>query len=444
MASKKTRIALAVVAVLFVLGIVGGIVSHNERQKVGVQTTKVSRRDLTSIVSASGEVKPKRYVDIGANVSGRIVSLHVKEGDRVKEGQVLARIDSTRFAAGARQSDEAVRAARAELSRAQADLENSRVGYERAEKLHREGVLSDQQFDQNAADLKMKQANVEAARRRIAQLEAAALSTRDDLEKTTVVAPMDGVVTSLPKEEGEVVIGAQSFNPTVMLTVADLSVMECEVMVDETDIQRLALGQPAEIRVDALERTKIAGTVTEIGSSAVVRGTSQTAGQTSASGNTGNQAKDFKVTITLQNPPPSLKPGLNATADITVATRPNALAVPIQAVVVRQVDRQGKVIDPDDAGKAPGGEDGGNTVLDIKARTEERDGVFVVEDKVAHFRPVKAGIMGDTDVEILEGLREGEEIVSGSYKTLRTLKDGARTKLEDPKKKSWWTQPAGH
>jgi HlyD family secretion protein len=444
MASKKTRVILAVAAAFVLLTVVGGAVARSQRDKVAVQVSKVARRDLTSIVSASGEVKPKRYVDIGANVSGPIVKLAVKEGDRVKEGQVLARIDSTRFAAGARQSDEAVRAAQADLARARADVAVARVGFERTEKLHGEGVLSDQQLDQAAADFKMKEAAVESADRRIAQLEAAALSTRDDLVKTTVYAPMDGVVTSLPKEEGEVVIGAQSFSPTVIMTVADLSVMECEVMVDETDIQRLALGQAAEVRVDALERTKIAGAVTEIGSSAVVRGTSQTAGQTSASGNTGNQAKDFKVTITLTNPPPALRPGLNATADITVATRKNTVAVPIQAVVVRQIDRDGKVVDPGEAGKAPGAADGGNTVLDVKARTEERDGVFVVDAGVAHFRPVKAGIMGDTDVELLEGLKDGEQIVSGTYKTLRTLKDGARIKVEDPKNKSWWTQPPGH
>ena len=164
----------------------------------------------------------------------------------------------------------------------------------------------------------------------------------------------------------------------------------------------------------------------------MVRGTSQTAGQTSASGNTGNQAKDFKVTITLTNPPAALKPGLNATADITVATRQKALAVPIQAVVVRQVDREGKVIDPGEAGKPAGGDEGENTVLDVKARTEERDGVFVADAGVARFRPVKTGIMGDTDVELLEGLKEGEGIVSGTYKTLRTLKDGARIKIDRP------------
>ncbi|HVQ28919.1 MAG TPA: HlyD family efflux transporter periplasmic adaptor subunit, partial [Vicinamibacteria bacterium] len=227
---------------------------------------------------------------------------------------------------------------------------------------------------------------------------------------------------------------AQSFSPTVVMTVADLSVMECEIMVDETDIRHLALGQPAEIRVDALEGVRIKGDVTEIGSSAVVRGSTQTAGQTSAT-STANQAKDFKVKITLKDPPLSLRPGLNATADIEVARKENVVAAPIQAVVVREVDKDGKIVDPDDV-KPP--ETTGNTVQDTgkKKKVEERDGVFVVmEGKKAVFRPVKTGIIGDTDIEITEGLKEGEDIVSGSYKTLRTLKGDARIKIEDKSKK---------
>jgi HlyD family secretion protein len=288
-------------------------------------------------------------------------------------------------------------------------------------------------MDQAQADLRMRQAGVEAQRRRIAQLQAQLDSTRDDLSKTTVVSPMEGVVTSLPKEEGEVVIGAQSFSPTVIMTVADLSVMETEIMVDETDIRHLALGQPAEVRVDALEGVRIKGEVTEIGSSAIVRGSAQTAGQQTAT-STANQAKDFKVKITLKDPPPSLRPGLNATADIEVARKEGVVAAPIQAVVVRELDKDGKVVDPD-AVKAPEGPT--DTVVDTgKAKIEERDGVFVVvEGKKAAFRPVKTGIMGDTDVEIVDGLKEGEEIVSGSYKTLRTLKDEARLKVEDKGKK---------
>jgi HlyD family secretion protein len=282
----------------------------------------------------------------------------------------------------------------------------------------------------------MKAANVEAARRRVAQLQAQHDSNRDDLRKTTVFSPMSGVVTNLPKEEGEVVIGAQSFSPTVIMTVADLSVMECEIMVDETDIRNLALGQAAQIRVDALEGVRIDGEVTEIGSSAIVRGSTAGAPAATQTGaNTGNQAKDFKVTITLKDPPANLRPQMNATADITTAKRANVLAAPIQSVVVRQVDAQGKPIDPE-ATPSPTAGDANTVVKTAKAKLDERDGVFVVNSNTAVFRPVKTGILGETEVEILDGLKEGDEIVTGSYKTLRTLKDGARLKVEQPKKTS--------
>ncbi|HEY5907896.1 MAG TPA: efflux RND transporter periplasmic adaptor subunit, partial [Vicinamibacteria bacterium] len=413
-----------------------GSVIRDNSLKVAVQTQKIARRDLISVVSASGEVKPKRYVNIGSNPSGRIIQLLVKEGDRVKRGQVLARIEAERYEAGNRQSEAAVQGAKAELDRALADQEVGRLAFERSAQMHKERLIADQAYDQAQADYKMRQAVVESQRRRIAQLQAQLDSTRDDLLKTTVISPMEGVVTSLPKEEGEVVIGAQSFSPTVIMTVADLSVMECEIMVDETDIRHLKLGQPAEVRVDALEGLRIKGEVTEIGSSAVVRGTSQTAGQQTATGNTANQAKDFKVKITLKDPPPALRPGLNATADIEVARKEKALAAPIQAVVVRELDKDGKVVDPD-AVKPAESSSSENTVVDTgKVKVEEKAGVFVVKDgKKALFRPVETGIMGATDVEIVSGLQEGEEIVSGSYKTLRTLKDDARIKLEDKAKK---------
>jgi HlyD family secretion protein len=291
--------------------------------------------------------------------------------------------------------------------------------------MHRDQLVSEQALDQARAEFEMRAANVTSLKERIAQVEAALESSADNLEKTIVPAPMDGVVTALVKEEGEVVIGAQSFQPTVIMTVADLSVMEAEILVDETDIRSVALGQEAKVRVDALDRLEIKGDVTEIGASAIPRGLSSSAAATST--NTGNQAKDFKVTITLEDPPASLRPGLNATADITAARKTGVLAVPIQAVVVRQVDEHGKPIDPDqdeekDQQKA------------VRRRGEEKDGVFVVKDGQARFRAVVTGILGETDIEIREGVQEGEEIVTGSYKTLRTLKDAAKIKVEETEK----------
>jgi HlyD family secretion protein len=431
-ASKKTRIILIAVGAVALGAIVAVNVTRDSRNRVSVQTQKVAKADLTSVVSASGEVKPKRFVNIGANVSGRIVELAVVEGQPVKKGQVLAKVEAEQYEAGARQSEAAVGSAQADISRAQADLEVSRLDFERTKQMLQERLVSQQVFDQAEATFKMKQASVEAARRRVTQLQAANDSNRDNLRKTTVYSPMDGVVTSLPKEEGEMVIGALSFNPTVMMTVADLSVMEVEVLVDETDIRNVSLGQEAEVRVDALEGAKIKGEVTEIGSSAIPRGSSGQAGQ--SSGTTANQAKDFKVVVTLKDPPPTLRPGLNATADITTATRKQVLAVPIQAVVVREVNDEGKVVDPGVV-QAAGGDGGPSPAASPKPKGKEKDGVFVLSAGEVTFRPVKTGVLGESEIEVLEGVKDGEEIVTGSYKTLRTLRDKAKVKAEVRKDK---------
>ena len=424
MASKKARIIGGTAAVLVLGGVVAFSVTRDSRNRIPVQSQKVGRRDLVSVVSASGEVKPKKFVNVSANVSGRITDLKVKEGESVRRGQVLARIDSTRFAAGERMSAAAVEAAKADADRAQADLDAARLSWERSRKMHADKLISDQAFEQAEAELKMKESALVALHRRVAQQSAGLESNRDDLEKTTVVSPMDGVITNLQKEEGEVVIGAQSFSPTVIMTVGDLSSYEVEVLVDETDIRYIALGQPAEIRVDALEGVKVHGEVTEIGSSAIPRG-----GVQSSSTTTANQAKDFKVSVTIKDPSSSLRSGLNATAEITTARKDKVLAIPIQAVVVRGVGKDGKVIDPE---AVQASDKDPNAPVE---KGEEKEGVFVVNGGQVAFRPVKTGIIGETEIEVVEGLKEGDEIVTGSYKTLRTLKDEAKIKPEVKKEK---------
>jgi HlyD family secretion protein len=424
MVSKRTRIIVGVVAVAVLGGVVAFNVTKDRRNKVAVQTQKVARRDLVSTVSASGEIKPKKFVNVAADVSGRITDLYVKEGDAVRRGQMLARIDATRLEAGKEQSEAAVQAARADLARAEADVQNARLGFERAQKMRDDKLISDQQFEQADADLKMKAAAVDAQKRRIRQQEAMLASTSDDVRKTVVVAPMTGVVTSLQKEQGESVIGAQSFSPTVIMTVGDTSSYEVEILVDETDIRYVTLGQSAEVRVDALEGMKLKGEVTEIGSSAIPRGSTTATTQTSSS--TANQAKDFKVTVTLKDPPPALRSGLNATAEITTARKEKVLAIPIQAVVVREVSKEGKVVDPAALQASEGDPSGGGS----RQKGDERDGVFVVNTGQVAFRPVKTGIIGETDIEVTDGLKEGDEIVTGSYKTLRTLKDQAKVKVD--------------
>ncbi len=437
MTGKTKKIIGAVVAIAVIGAVVGFSVNRENRKKTTVQTGKVEKKDLVQVVTASGEVRPRRYVNVGANVSGRLIEINVLEGDRVKKGQILARVEAERYEAIQRQSEAGVAASRADLQRAEADVAAAKLAFDRAKRMQQDKLIADSAYDQAEAEWKMKTAQVESARRRVAQLQAQLESTRDDLVKTTVIAPMDGVVTNLPKEAGEMVIGAMSFSPTVIMTVADLSVMECEVMVDETDFRNLKLGQEAKIKVDALEGLELKGEVTEIGSSALVRGSgSQSATQATLGANTGNQPKDFKVTITIKEPPPNLRPGLNATADITTEKRDKVLAVPVQAVVVREVNKEGKVVDPD-AMASGGAEREGNTVAQAaREKGVEKDGVFLVSGEKAVFKPVKTGIMGETDIEITEGIAEGQEIVTGSYRTLRNLKDEARIKVETKGKKS--------
>ena len=425
--SKGKKIALTLVAVAVIGGLVAANAAKGNRNKIEVQTGKVAKKDLVSKVSASGEIRPKKFVNVSSDVAGRIVKLMIKEGDRVKRGQVLARIDAKRYEESTRQTEASLAASRSDLDRTLADLELSRQGLERQRRMHADKLISDQILDQAESEFKMKQAAVEAQRKRINQQAAIVATAQDDLGKTTVVAPMDGVVTSLQKEEGETVIGAQSFSPTVICVVADLSVMEVEILVDETDIRNLALGQTSEVRVDALEGSVIKGEVTEIGSSAIPRGATAATG---SNVNTSNQAKDFKVTVTLKDPPASLRPGLNATADVITARREGVVAAPIQAVVVRQIDKDGKVVDPSLGQAGPG-----SSPSNAPARTEkleEKEGIFIVQEGKAVFKQVKTGIIGDTDIEVLEGAKDGDEIVTGSYRTLRTLKNEAQLKIEAP------------
>lgn len=428
--SKAKKITLAIVGLVIVGGVIAGSVARANGKKVEVQTDKVDKKDLVSKVSASGEIRPKKFVNVSSDVAGRIVKLLIKEGDRVTRGQVLARIDAKRYEEGARQSEASLAASRSDLDRSLADLELSRQSLERQKKMHADKLVADQILEQAQSEFKMKQAAVESQRKRIAQQAAVVATTQDDLGKTVVVAPMDGVVTSLQKEEGETVIGAQSFSPTVICVVADLSVMEVEILVDETDIRNLALGQSADVRVDALEGTVVKGEVTEIGSSAIPRGAAAAA---ASNVNNSNQAKDFKVTVTLKDPPATLRPGLNATADVITARREGVVAAPIQAVVVRQIDKDGKVVDP----AMGGGQAGPQETASAPARSaklEEKEGIFLVKDGKAVFQKVKTGIIGDTDIEILEGVKPGDVIVTGSYRTLRTLKNEAILKLDEPKK----------
>jgi HlyD family secretion protein len=450
------KIAIAVGVLVLVGAIVGFTVLQSGKGVVVVQTGKVTRGELTSIVSASGEIKPKTYVNIGANGYGKITKLFVHEGETVKKGQLLAKLDYVQSAAdvAAMQaqlaaaktdyaaSESALKSAQSDLDKARADFDRAKLDYQRGEALFGQDLIPKQDFDTRKATFEGADAAVASARSRIAQLKAQTASAQerirqmqaqlthasDVLSKTEYESPYDGIVSNLPVREGETVImGIQSSPGSLLMTVSDMSVVTAEIMVDETDIVNVKLGQSADVTIDAIPKKIFHGEVTEIGNNAVVRST----GLATTQSTTGSQeAKDFKVVVTIKDPPANLRPGLSTTAKITTATRNNAVTIPIQALTVRQkgdLEPKPKKGTVQAASPMPGAKD---------KDKEELQGVFVVRNKKAEFVKVDTGITGTTDIEVTTGLQAGDEIVTGSYKILRSLRNGASVKIDNtaPKK----------
>jgi HlyD family secretion protein len=414
-------------------------------------------------VSASGEIKPKTYVNIGANAYGKITHLYVKEGDHVKRGQLLAQLENVQSSADvnanqasveaaetdAIAADAALRTSDADLLRAQADYERNKLDWERAQNLFKDGLIAKSDFDsrQNAwatADSGLVQAKARVAQakaqkdsadRHVTQARANLTRVADVLQKTTYAAPYDGVVTNLPVREGEsVVIGIQNALGSTLLTLADMSVITAEVKVDETDIVNVRLGQSAEVTIDAIPNKIFHGTVSEIGDNAIVRSTGvATSQQATAS----EEAKDFKVVVTVSDPPPTLRPGLSSTAKITTAARSNALTVPIQSLSVRskaQLEQEKST--PGSVHAAAPPKEVASKEKSNSNQKQDVQGVFVIRNKKAEFVPVTTGIAGTSDIEVLNGLNEGDEVITGSYKVLRTLRSGSGVKIDNsvPKK----------
>ncbi|MDT8067263.1 MAG: efflux RND transporter periplasmic adaptor subunit [Terriglobia bacterium] len=449
--SKKVLIGVGVVAVLGI--VVAVTVKLARRGVVEVQTGRVARLDLASTVTASGEIKPKTYANIGANAFGKITKIYVREGDHVKKGQLLAQIENvqpesdvqaSRASLDASQKDyiaavAAVNTNRADLDRAKADLEQKSLDYRRAQQLLKDALIPRSDFETRKAAYETSVAGLEQAKARVAQAQAqlesakghisqnrASLRRADDaLSKTTYLAPFDGTVTNLPVREGEtVVVGIQNSPGSTLMTVADMGVITAEVQVDETDIVNVKLDQPAEVSIDAIPKKKFRGVVTQIGDNAILRSTGVSTAQTTGSS---QEAKDFKVVITLENPPANLRPGLSATAKITTATRQNVVTIPIQALTIRQRSELEKKSKDKSAVQAAA-----PTTPEEQAKAkEEIQGVFVIRNGKAQFVPVETGITGTTDIEVTKGLKEGDEIVTGSYKVLRTLRNGASVKINN-------------
>src|SRR6202046_1133746 len=403
------KIAIGAGAALLLTAIVAFTVHQSAKNVVTVQTGKVQREDLTTIVSASGEIKPKTYVNIGANAFGKITHLYVKEGDQVKKGQLLAQLENVQSTAdvGANEAslqaaetdalaaDAGLKTSQADLVRAQADYDRNKLDWERAQSLFKDGLISKSDFDsrKNAwatADAGLVQAGSKGAQaqaqkdsadKHVTQADATLTRVSDVLEKTTYSAPYDGVITNLPVREGEsVVIGIQNALGSTLMTLADMSVITAEVKVDETDIVNVHLGQPAEVTIDAIPNKIFHGTVSEIGDNAIVRSTGvATSQQATAS----EEAKDFKVVVNVKDAPLDLRPGLSTTAKITTATRTSALALPIQALTLRsktQIDQQNN---------PPGSVHAAAPVAQEAAskgrKEDDLQGVFVIRNKKAVF-----------------------------------------------------------
>lgn len=449
---KKKKIWIALAALVVVALVVFVSIQGSRKNVATVQTGKVTRGPLTSIVSGSGEIKPKTYVNVGANAFGKIVRLHVKEGEQVKKGQLLAQLENVQSAAevaaqragvqasqtDAAAADAAMKTAVAEQNRARAELQRTRSDFERAEGLFNDKLISKAEYDTRRAAYEAAEAGLAQADARIAQMRAQRESAvgrisqaraslarvSDQLSKTTYVAPFDGVVTNLPVREGEtVVVGIQNSPGSTLMTIADMSIITAEVKVDETDIVHIKLGQPAEVTIDAVPNKTFKGTVTEIGNNAVIRSTGVSTSQTTSGS---QEAKDFKVVVTLNEPPANLRPGLSTTAKITTDSRDNALVIPIQALTVR---------DKADLEQPKPGSKNAVQAAAPPRKKQELQGVFVIRgegrNRRVEFVEVQTGIMGTTEIEVISGLKEGDEIVTGSYKVLRNLKNGAGVKIDN-------------
>jgi len=407
MASRSPRRRWIIAgAALLLVGAGSWFATHRGPAPTLVQTAIVAREDLQAKVTANGKVQAQRKVDISATIAGQVTHLAVKEGDRVRKGQFLLQIDAANPRAAARGSEASMQALLRDLDSARASLAQARLDFRRAQENHTANIIANADLDRATTGLATAEAAVQGAERRVDQARATLEGANDTLSKTTVIAPIDGIVTAKRVEEGEVaVIGVLNQPGTVLVTVSDMSVVETEMEVDETSIPTVTVGQEARIRIDAYPNRTLDGVVTEVGSSPIIKTTGQTQ----------NEAIKFKVKIQIKNPPEGIKPGLSVQADILTGFRGQALVVPLQALVLRDIERK------PGAPPAPG------------AKRDE-EGVYLMDGSKARFQAIRTGLLGELSIEVVEGLKGGETLITGPFKALRTLKPGDAVKLEPAKK----------
>jgi len=413
-----TRLKVAIgTGVALVLGlVVFASVKSRDKNVQRVSTAKVTKTPLVATVSCNGRVRARIKVDISSQVMGQIVTLAVVEGDHVKKGDLLLQIDKVQYDAGAQATQAGLDALFAQRESDKFTREQANRDLERTKKNFAAHIESEMNLQKAQLGLDSAVANEKADERRIEQARANLLANKDSLKKTTITSPIDGVVTAKPVEQGEnAIVGTMNNAGTVLLTVSDMSVVEGEMEIDETDIPQVKIGQKAKLTFDAYPEKKFDGVVTEIGGSPITK---------SALG-TDSSAVNFIVKVQVENPPANIRPGFSVSGKIETDRRSSALAIPIPALVVADpasLERpKGKKPTPVPTPAAAAAE-----------KKKDVEGVFVVKkDGAVDFRPIKTGISADLQTEVLEGLADGEEIVTGPFKALRSLKIGDRVKVDN-------------
>jgi HlyD family secretion protein len=439
---------LAVIALVIIGGIAAAILARRRDEGATVSSESIYQRDLEAIVTASGKIDPKKTVNISAQSMGRVTRLAVKEGDRVKAGQFLLQIDPIVAESAVRRDEAAVAGAvtgleqtRVQLQSAEANLELARQTLKRQQELWESGLTTREtleraqaEVDVRESDLHAREQEIRTRQEQVRQQQAGLSSSRHSLAQSRFESPFDGIVTRRNVEEGEnVVVGTMNNAGTVLLTVADMSVIEAEVEVDETDIPLVRIGQSAKVTIDAIDGKTFTGHVSEIGNSPI---------QAAAGAQPGARtATNFKVVVTLEGEIPEVRPGFTCTAEITTEKRPQAVAVPIQALTVRELlyDEKGNVIHEPRPPKpsrfrfgpsvTPPVSASTNTELKPGQKREETEGVFVIRDNKAVFVPVKVGIAGERYFEVTSGLKEGDRVITGPFDTVRNMYDGDLVKV---------------
>jgi HlyD family secretion protein len=435
--SRNKKILIGAGVVIVLAAVVFANIKYKRQDGIAVNVEALKKRDLQAIVSASGKIQPQRLVNISADTMGRVTDLRVEEGQRVQKGDFLLQIDPRNLTTAYNQTQASLAASRSTIEQLRVALDGTKSALkqaednlDRAQRLWKQGLTTKESLDnaENAvrmrqSDLASQERQIETQRMRMQQEEASVENAKLNLSKVRIESPITGIITRRNIEEGEtVVIGTMNNAGTVLLTVADMSVIEAEVEVDETDIPNVTLGQKAKITIDAMPGKSFTGKVTEIGNSPI-----------QATGGSASQATNFKVKVTVDGEIPDVRPGFTCTAEITTATRANALAIPIQATTVREmiVDKDGNIVRDESKGPQRG-RPGAVQAAELKPGQErkELEGVFVVKDNKALFTAVKTGIAGEKYFEVLSGVKDGDQVIIGPFSSVRELKDGAAVKVE--------------